>query len=38
MGLGVSIQCIQGNFDSEVVKVILGSFGPFQIFENLVSL
>ncbi len=34
---GVSIQCTQGTFDTEVVKVILGSFGVFLIFKTLVS-
>ncbi len=33
---GVSIQCTQGTFDTYVVKVILGSFGVFLIFKNLV--
>ncbi len=28
---GVSIQCIQGPFDSKVLEVILGSFGAFLI-------
>ncbi len=34
---GVSIQCTQGTFDTSVIKVILGSFGVFLIFKNLVS-
>ncbi len=34
---GVSIQCIQGTFDSYVLDVILGSFGAFLIFDQLVS-
>ncbi len=33
----MSIQCIQGTFDSKVFKVILGSSGAFPIFINLVS-
>ncbi len=33
----VSIQCIQGTFDTQVVKIILGSLGAFPIFDNLVS-
>ncbi len=33
----VSIQCIQGTFDSKVLKVTLGSVGAFPIFSNLVS-
>ncbi len=37
MGLGVSIQRNRAPFDSSVVKVILESFGAFQIFKNLVS-
>ena len=36
-GPRVSIQCIQGTFDTYVVKVILGSFGAFPIFDKLVS-
>ena len=34
---GVNIQCIQGTFDSSVVKVIVWSFGAFPIFGKLVS-
>ena len=34
---GVSIQCTQGTFDTTVLNVILGSFGAFPIFDNLVS-
>ena len=34
---GVSIQCTQGTFDTLVLKVILGSFGAFLIFEKHVS-
>ncbi len=34
---GVSVQCIQDTFDSQVFKVSLGSFGAFLIFDNLVS-
>ena len=37
MGLGVSIQCAQGTFDTYVIKVIRGSFGAFPLFDNLVS-
>ncbi len=35
---GVSVQCVQATFDSQVVKVILGSFGKFPIFDHLVYL
>ncbi len=34
---GVSMQCIQGPFHSKVVKVSLGTFGAFPIFDSLVS-
>ncbi len=34
---GVSLQCIQVTFDSNVDKVILRSFGAFLIFDQLVS-
>ena len=34
---GGSIQCTQGTFDTSVLKVILGSFGAFPIFEKPVS-
>ncbi len=34
---GVSIQCAQGTFETSVLKVILGSFGAFPIFEKPVS-
>ncbi len=34
---GVSIQCTQGTFDSQVLKVILRSFGAFPIFAKPVS-
>ncbi len=34
---GACIQCIQGTFDSLVLKVILGSLGAFPIFGNFVS-
>ncbi len=37
LGLGVSIQCIQGSADSQVPKVMLASFGAFPIFDKLVS-
>ena len=33
----MSIQCIQGTFDSKVLKVILGPFDAYPIFSNLVS-
>ena len=29
----MTIQCTQGTFDTKVVKVILGSFGAFPIFD-----
>ncbi len=31
----VSIQCTQGTFDTSVIKVILGSFGPFGLSTSL---
>ncbi len=34
---GVSIQCTQGTFVTSVIKVILGSFGTFPIFDKAVS-
>ena len=34
---GVSVQCTQGTFDNSVIKVVLGSFGAFPIFEKPVS-
>ncbi len=34
---GVSIQCTQGNVDTSVIKVILGSFSAFPIFKKPVS-
>ena len=34
---GVSVQCIQVTLDSYVLKVILGSFGAFPIFDNRLS-
>ena len=37
LGLGVSIQCIQGTFDSSVFKVIISSFGAFPIFDRIIS-
>ena len=33
----MSIQCIEDTFDSEVLKVILGSFGAFPTFDIIVS-
>ncbi len=32
-----SVLCYTGYLDSKVLKVILGSFGAFQIFSNPVS-
>ncbi len=29
------MQCIHDSFDSEVLKIILGSFGVLTIFDNL---
>ncbi len=34
---GVSVQCTQGTFDTSMIKVILGSFSVFPIFEKPVS-
>ena len=34
---GVSVQCTQGTLDTSVIKVFLGSFGAFLIFEKPVS-
>ncbi len=34
----MSIQCTQGTLDTSVLKVILGSFGAFPIFDKPVSL
>ena len=33
----MSIQCTQGTFDNSVIKVIVGSFGAFPIFDKPVS-
>ncbi len=33
----MTIQCIQGTFDTLVIKVILGSFSAFPIFKNSIS-
>ncbi len=33
---GECVVCIQGTFDTSVVKVNLGSLGAFPIFDNLV--
>ena len=32
-----SIQCTQGSFDTSVIRVILGSFGTFPIYEKTLS-
>ncbi len=37
LGPGVSIQSMQGPFDSQVVKASLGSLCAFPLFDNLVS-
>ncbi len=34
---GLSILCVQGTFDSYVLKVSLRSFGAFPIFHSFVS-
>ena len=33
----VSLQYVKVTFDSKVLEVILGSFGAFLIFDNLIS-